>query len=220
MIVGITGNIGAGKSTFSGFIELAGFKVLDADKIAKELLKKGSPAYWPVISAFGDAILSAEGEIDRKKLADVVFSDKRALEKLTEITHPMVEREILSVAKKETLTFVEAAVLIEAGWYRIVDKIVVVFAHRGQRYFRASRKFALQDVIKRDSFQLPYREKLKFADFLICNTKSLLDLKLQTDLFLRELLSAYMVGAGGFEPPTSWSRTKRATRLRHAPIAY
>ncbi|WP_297446319.1 dephospho-CoA kinase [Desulfurobacterium sp.] len=189
MIIGITGNIGAGKSTFSQFLKVKGFKVLNADDLAKGALRKGEPAYEPVVSAFGKEILAEDGEIDKRKLADIVFSDKEALKKLTSITHPMVKQKIISSAKSKEPIFVEAAVLIESGWYKVVDKVVVVFAYRGQRYLRASKRFTLRDVIRRDRLQLPYNEKLKFADFLVCNTGTFLELKTQVDLLVEDILS-------------------------------
>ncbi|WP_456397494.1 dephospho-CoA kinase [Desulfurobacterium sp.] len=185
MIVGITGNIGAGKSTFSRFIRLKGYRVLDADDMAKKLLEKRGAAYEAVVSLFGIDILHSDGEIDRKKLADIVFSDKKALKKLTSVTHPLLKEKIISMSETNELIFIEAAVLIESGWYEIVDKIVLVFAYKGQRYIRASKKFGMEDVIRRDKLQLPYSEKLKFADFLICNTGDLLDLKLQADSLVK-----------------------------------
>ncbi|WP_457569403.1 dephospho-CoA kinase, partial [Desulfurobacterium sp.] len=173
MIVGITGNIGAGKSTLARFIRAKGYKVLNADDMAKKLLERGEAAYDAVISLFGKDILRADGEIDKKRLADIVFSDKEALKKLTSITHPLIKEKIVSMSGSKELIFIEAAVLIESGWHEVVDRIVLVFAYKGQRYIRASRKFGIREVIKRDKLQLPYSEKLKFADFLICNTGNL-----------------------------------------------
>ncbi|WP_076712692.1 dephospho-CoA kinase [Desulfurobacterium indicum] len=185
MIIGITGNIGAGKSTLSQFIGMKGYRVLNADDMAKKFLKRGEVAYDTVISLFGKDILRADGEIDKKRLADIVFSDREALKKLTSVTHPLVKEKIISMSGSNKLIFIEAAVLIESGWHEIVDKIVLVFAYKGQRYMRASKKFGMKEVIRRDKLQLPYGEKLKFADFLICNTGNLLNLKLQADKLVK-----------------------------------
>ena len=181
MLVGITGNIGSGKSTVSRFLSNAGYKVFNADEMGKEVLLKGQKGYDAVLEKFGRRILSEKGEIDTKKLASIVFSGKKKLEELTSITHPLIVKEIESIktAYRNWIVFVEAAVLVEYGWQRLFDFIVTVFAYRGQRLLRASKKFGLKEAIKRDSFQLPYREKLKYSDFLICNTKDMLHLRNQ-----------------------------------------
>jgi dephospho-CoA kinase len=189
VLVLITGNIGSGKSTLSRIIRLKGYPVLNGDEVGKELLKKGSKAYPLVVKAFGEEILAPDGEIDTKKLGKVVFRDKKKLELLTSITHPLIVEEVRQWGElhKGQLAFVEAAVAIESGWVELFDRVVLVFAYKGQRLLRAARKFGLREALRRDSLQLPYREKLKYADFLICNTKGLLFLKEQAEYLLKEL---------------------------------
>ncbi|TCK06665.1 dephospho-CoA kinase [Phorcysia thermohydrogeniphila] len=189
MLVGITGNIGAGKSTVSNFLRAMGYHVFNADFIAKRLLLKGFPAYNKVVEAFGKGVLREDGEIDTKKLGEIVFSSREKLNLLTSITHPLVLREIGAIRElyKEDLAFLEAAVLFEYRWEKHFDKIVTVFAYRGQRLLRAAKRFGLKEAIRRDKFQLPYSEKLRKTDYLICNTKDMLHLRLQVEELVKAL---------------------------------
>lgn len=184
MVFGITGNIGAGKTTFSKFLKIAGFKVINADTVGKELLKKGKAGYEPVLEAFGKEILDKSGEIDTRKLASIVFSDSTKLKTLTSITHPLIGEFIFSLKNSKKTVFVEAALLIEAGWHKNVDAVITIFAYRGQRILRATKRFGIKEVLKREKFQLPYKEKFKHTDFLICNTETMLNLKKQTEYFI------------------------------------
>ncbi len=188
MVIGITGNIGAGKTTFARFLKKYGFKVINADDIGKNLLKKGKPGYILVIKAFGESILNGNREINRKKLASIVFSDSKKLELLTSITHPLIGETIFELRKEGTV-FVEAALLIEANWYKKIDTVITVFAYRGQRILRAAGKFGLKEVLKRERFQFSYKDKLKFTDIMICNTKDKLHLLEQTDSFVSQLIN-------------------------------
>lgn len=189
MIVGITGNIGSGKSTLCRILSLKGFPVYSADDFGKEVLRKGAPGYAPVVEAFGEEILREDGEIETKRLGKIVFSEPEKLKLLTSITHPLIREKIYEVAEKHSggVAFVEAAVLVEYGWNGLFDRIVLVYAHKGQRLIRAAKKFGLKGALRREKLQLPYREKLKYADFLICNTATLLHLKEQAEELLKEL---------------------------------
>ncbi len=186
MLIGITGNIGAGKSTLSQILRLKGLKVLNADEIGKEVLQK--EALEDVVKAFGEKVLKGK-KIDTKKLGEIVFKDKDKLKILTSITHPLIKERIRKEKERSlrSFTFIEAAVLIEYGWQELFDSIVLVFAYRGQRLLRASKRFGLKEAIRRDSLQLPYSEKLRYSDFLICNTSTLLRLKEQAEWLLKEL---------------------------------
>jgi len=186
LLIGVTGNIGAGKSTFCKFIKLEGFPVYSADEIGKSVLFQVKDE---IVSLFGREILKETGEIDTSRLGRVVFSSRKKLELLTNLTHPLIKREILRIRESlsEKVGFLEAAVLIEAGWQEICDRIAVVFAYKGQRILRASKRFGMREALRRDSLQMPYSEKLKYADYLICNVTDLLKLKKQAISLLREL---------------------------------
>ncbi len=187
MIVGITGNIGSGKSSLSKFLRLKGFPVFDADEIGKSVLQ--SEAKEKVVEAFGRGILNQNGLIDTAKLASIVFSDHSALSLLTSILHPLILERIDKIKSdySDGVVFVEAAVIVEYGWQPYFDSLILVFAYRGQRILRAAKKFGFKEALKRDSLQLPYSEKLKYADCLICNTGTLLHLKEQSELLIEEI---------------------------------
>ncbi|SNR61116.1 dephospho-CoA kinase [Desulfurobacterium atlanticum] len=187
MILGITGNIGAGKTTFSKFLKFYGFKIINADEIGKKLLQKGEAGYEPVVEAFGKEILDKIGEIDKRKLAGIVFSDHHKLKLLNSIIHPLIGESIRNIKDNKLPVFIEAALLVEAGWHKNVDAVITVFAYKGQRILRAAKRFGIKEVLKRERFQLPYKEKLKHTDFLICNTSSLLKLKEETEVFIKTL---------------------------------
>ncbi len=190
MIVGITGNIGSGKSTLCNFLKWKGFKVVNADLIGKSFLLKGEKAYNKVIELFGRGILKENLEIDTKKLGEIVFRDSKNLKLLTSIIHPLIESELSGIKEKYegSVIFIEAAVLVEAGWQNLFDKIVTVFAYKGQRLLRASKRFGIKEAIRRERFQLPYREKLKFTDYLICNTREPIFMFNQAEKLLKEIL--------------------------------
>lgn len=188
LFIGITGNIGSGKSSLSGFLKLKGFPVFDADEIGKSVLQ--TEARTEVVRVFGGELLTDSGLIDTRKLASIVFSDPLLLKKLTDILHPLILERLKGLKSKHSgsVVFVEAAVAVEYGWHTFFDGLVVVFAYRGQRLLRAARRFGLKEALRRDSLQLPYSEKLKYADYLICNTGTLLHLKEQAELLTEEIL--------------------------------
>jgi len=189
MIVGITGNIGSGKSTLGKFIELQGFEVINADVIGKTLLLKGEKGYKLVVEKFGEKILKENLEIDTGKLGSLVFSSGEKLKLLTSIIHPLIKSELLKIKERNrnSVVFVEAAVLIEAKWEKLFDRIITVFAYKGQRILRAAKRFGIKEAIRREKFQLSYKEKLKFTDYLVCNTKRPIDMFNQAEKILEEI---------------------------------
>ncbi len=189
MLIGVTGNIGAGKSTFCAMLKAKGYTVYDADAIGKSLIKKGAPCYLAVVSTFGSSILKEGDEIDTSKLAEIVFSNRAKLKLLTSIVHPEIVKRILQLREFSygRLVFVECAVIVEYGWQNLFDKMVTIFATRGQRLLRVARRFGLKNALRRDSMQFSYSEKLRHTDYLICNTGNMLHLKVQLDALLSEL---------------------------------
>ena len=187
-MVGITGNIGSGKSTLGKFLKVKGFKVFDADEIGKKLLREDRDVHGKVLNAFGKGILGEGGVIDNRKLAAIVFKSREKLKLLMEIVHPAIRRELLRLKElHQGVIFVEAAVLLEAGWQPLFDRVLTVFAYRGQRIVRAARRFGIKEALRRESFQLPYSEKLKFTDYLICNTGSPLKMYAQAEKLIEFL---------------------------------
>ncbi|MDP2939319.1 MAG: dephospho-CoA kinase [Candidatus Omnitrophota bacterium] len=182
LIVGITGSFGTGKTTVAKFFKQFGAKLIDADKIAHQLLKTNSTIYKNIIQNFGKRILKDGSlNIERRKLAKVVFKHRTLLNKLNKIIHPAVIREIKKEIRRIKSYFphkiiaIEAPLLIEAGLLNLVDKLVVVTAHKNIQISRIKKiknlsKGEIELIIKA---QLPLKEKLKSADYVVDNNGSL-----------------------------------------------
>ncbi len=174
--VALTGNIGCGKSTVGYILRQLGAFVVDADKIIHTFYRKGHRVYDTLLKLFGKEIESAEGVINRKKLADIVFSDKEKLRKLEEITHSELYKELENIFKKckKEVVFVEASLLIEKGTYRNYDITVVVYAPYKICKERMLKKgFSEKDFDRRWKNQMPIEQKIKFADYVIDNSNGL-----------------------------------------------
>ena len=134
-VVGLTGPIGAGKSTVAGMLRDLGAPVLDADAIARDEQSRGTTGYSAIVQQFGTEVLGEDKEIDRRKLADVVFADPRRLEQLEQILHPRVIARILEARKMlpdDQILVVEAIKLVETSLRSVCDRVWVVVAPRDQ----------------------------------------------------------------------------------------
>ncbi|RLJ71320.1 dephospho-CoA kinase [Hydrogenivirga caldilitoris] len=175
--VALTGNIGCGKSTVAGMFRELGAFTVDADQVIRSFYRKGSPVYQEVLEEFGEEILSENGDIDRRKLADIVFKDREKLEKLEKITHRALYQELerlYSQLKEDTIVVVEASLLIEKGTYKNYDRTVVVYAPYEVCKERALRKgFTEEDFERRWRNQMDIEEKVKYADYVIDNSNGL-----------------------------------------------
>ncbi len=175
--IALTGNIGCGKSTVGELFRELGAYVFDADRIIHTFYKKGHPVRDKVVEAFGEGILDAEGNVDRKKLAELVFGSGERLRKLEEITHralyDYLEKEF-SKLPEDSIAIVEASLLIEKGTYRKYDRTVVVYApYEVCRERALKRGFSEEDFERRWRKQMPIEEKVKYADFVIDNSDGL-----------------------------------------------
>lgn len=183
-IIGLTGGIASGKTTVSNILQELGGWVIDADKIAKEIVEKGKPAYKDIVDYFGKEILLGNGEIDRKKLASIVFYDPVALEKLNQFTHPRILEVIdgktnyLMQNHPEDVIIIDAALLIETGLKDKVDEVwLVIVPVEIQRQRLMQRDgLTLSEADRRINAQMPVEDKIPFADRLIYNSGSLEEL--------------------------------------------
>lgn len=131
VVVGLTGGVATGKTTLSKYLSgFTGCTVIDADKLGHHVYEKGSKGYHQLVDAFTRTILAADDSVDRAKLRGVVFNDKAALKRLTDITWPLIrveaEHQIKELSHRNKLVILEAAVLVEANWQTIVDEVWVL----------------------------------------------------------------------------------------------
>jgi dephospho-CoA kinase len=173
--VGLTGGLGCGKSFVGEALKEMGCLLIEADTLGHQALAPGGAAYEPVLNEFGRDLLTPSGAIDRGALAAKVFDRPERLQRLNSIVHPAVihkEEELMAeFARREPhgIAVVEAAILIETGSYRRFDKLILVTCGEEQQVERAMRREGARasDVRARISRQMPFAEKLKYADFVI-----------------------------------------------------
>jgi dephospho-CoA kinase len=168
--LGITGGIASGKTAVAAMLREVGFAVLDADSLAHTLIEPGRPAYDEVVREFGASILDTGNRVDRAKLAAVVFADLVKLARLNAIVHPRVEAVIhqqfaeWSRNSMRDVAFVEAALLVEAGYHKNLDGLVVTWCRPEQQLARLrARGLSDEDASRRIAAQLPIAEKLSYA---------------------------------------------------------
>lgn len=174
-VLGVTGSFGAGKSTVAAMLARLGAVIIDADAIVHELLLADRKIQRDLCALFGPQIIGESG-VNRARLGKIVFDDKLALQKLERVVHPALGRELRCRIRKinSGVVVLDAALLIETGWFRLADAVIVVRSRLNEQVARAQRRTGLarQDVLKRLRRQMSLREKLKYADFVIDNSGS------------------------------------------------
>ena len=171
--IGITGGIGTGKSTVCGFLREFGARIIDADRIAKEIIRPGGNAYQRVIARFGSGILDEAGVVDRKALGRIIFEDSAAREDLNSITHPAIKAEVDSLfadyaREGDCVVVLEAPLLFEAGMEDTVDEVWVVACGQAEQLRRVmARGFTRDEAMARIDSQMPLAEKIARADRVI-----------------------------------------------------
>ena len=173
-VIGLTGGIGSGKSTVSQFLAELGAVILDADKIVHEALESDTEIWREVVAAFGRQILTPSGNIDRKKLGEIVFGDSESLSRLNRIMHPrmytMVKARLEEYREQGAKAVVlEAPLLIEADWTSLVDEVWVATAHESTVLRRLQERTGLStpESLARIRSQMPNEERVKHADVII-----------------------------------------------------
>ena len=179
-IIGLTGGIGTGKSHVSGLLEGFGAAVVNADILGHEVYAPQSEGWHAVVDAFGDRIVAENGEIDRRALGGIVFSDEMELQKLNAIMHPRIydlaERRLNELAARGTETAVlEAALLIEAKWTPLVDEVWVTVSTEADIISRLQQRNNMDETTARSRIdsQMPQSERVGHADIVIENNGSL-----------------------------------------------
>jgi dephospho-CoA kinase len=190
-VLGVTGNIGCGKSTVARLLKTRDCLLIDADKLAHRSIVYGSKVYKKIKNYFGKGILKKNKSIDRLKLAKAVFADKLVLAKLNSIVHPVVIAEIKRRIKDSTkrIIILDASLIVEAGLVGMVDKLVVVRAKREQQILRSQKSLGLSrgQVILRIKSQISQKKKAGFADFIIDNSGTINQTRKQVSEIRRKL---------------------------------
>lgn len=178
-ILGVTGGIGSGKSLVCNILKQQGAEIIDADEITKELQKKGSVVYNEMVEFFGEDILKEDGELDRKKIADKVFNDRKALQKLNNIVHKHVAVEIKKrVAKLNeegcSLVVLDVPIPVEDGFFDTAECIWTVVANVDLRVERIMKRMNIseEEALTRINAQLSNREYEEIANVVIVNEGS------------------------------------------------
>ncbi len=201
MIVGLTGGIVGGKSTVASMFKDLGAKIVDADKLGHSVILPHRPAWKKIIRLFGKDILRNDLTIDRGRLGKIVFTNQTLLKKLNEITHPemikLIKKEINLARNKthnqEKILIIDAALIYEAKIDRLMDKIIVVYIDEDEQIKRIIKRNNLskEEALQRIKSQMPMKEKVKMADYMVDNSNSLDETKKQVEKIWKKLVSRY-----------------------------
>ncbi|MBP9664155.1 MAG: dephospho-CoA kinase [Pyrinomonadaceae bacterium] len=195
LMAGLTGSIAVGKSFVVSVMRGLGCHTLDADQTAREVVAKGTDGLAEIVLCFGDGVLTAADELDRKRLGEIVFADEKKRELLNSIVHPRVvaaqDKWLHGVMHDDPngIAVVDAALMIESGGYRRFDRIIVVWCLPEIQLERLMKRDRLseKDAKRRIAAQMPQDEKKSFADDLIDTSKGFDDTRQQTEALVRRL---------------------------------
>lgn len=190
MIIGITGSIACGKSTISNYLKSKGYIVIDADKIGHEALDDDY-VKEKLILAFGNEILE-DNKINRQKLGELVFGNSSNLNVLNSIIHPEIRKKILEKIDKNNdkeLIFIDVALLFEAKFDDLVDKIIVVYVDKNTQLTRLMKRNSIseKEALSRIVSQMSPIEKAKLGDYTVNNNLDVINTYEQVDKVLSEL---------------------------------
>ena len=190
MRIGLTGGIGSGKSTVSGLLAAHGAVIVDADRIAREVVEPGTPGLAAVVDAFGPGVLAADGSLDRPALAGIVFADDAERRKLDGIVHPLVRQratELATEADPDAVVVHDIPLLVETGQASSYDLVLIVEADLETRVARlVHRGLTEQDARARIAAQAGDEERRAVADVVLDNSGTPEDLAAQVDRFWAE----------------------------------
>ncbi|HBQ13877.1 MAG: dephospho-CoA kinase [Sandaracinaceae bacterium] len=175
-VAGLTGGIGSGKSTVAAMFSELGVPVVDADRVARDVVEPGTDGLAAVVEAFGDGMLGEDGRLDRAKLGERVFDDEAARRRLEGILHPRIAAASMArfaqlAEEGHPYAIYEAALLVESGRHRMMGALIVVAVDEATQVARVEARDALsaEAARKRIAAQLPLAEKVDVADYVIRN---------------------------------------------------
>lgn len=179
IIIGLTGSIATGKSTVSLMFDDFNIPIIDADKVAREVVKPGELAYKQIVDQFGHQILRADKTLNREMLGEIVFADKVKRDQLNKIVHPavrekMIEKRDAYLQAKAPCVVLDIPLLYENNLTYLVDKTIVVYADEDVQLRRLMERneYTEEEAIQRIQAQMPVKEKAKKADAVIDNNGS------------------------------------------------
>ena len=195
ILVGLTGGIATGKSTVAKMFKRCGAIVIDADKLAREVVEPGKPALGAIVRTFGESILRPDRSLDRHALGAIVFRNRTKLRRLERIIHPHVAREqqrlMCRIAKRKphAVVIYEVPLLFEAGVDKRVDKIIVVTADQATQIARLKKRNGLSrtEALRRIRSQMPLAKKIQQADHVLNGTLLRPSLRKQVGQLFRSL---------------------------------
>lgn len=194
-VIGLTGGIASGKSTVASYLKELGAYVIDADKIAREVVLPGGSAYLDIVKEYGEKIIEPNGEIDRAKLGSIIFHNAHARKRLNEITHPRIYHEIKRQIEKRKkvdpmgIIVIEVPLLIETGMTEMVDEVWLVALAEDQQIKRLMERsgYTEEEAEKRIKSQMPLNKKIKFAHRIIDTAGLLKDTRRQINFFWKQI---------------------------------
>ncbi len=193
-VIGLTGGIGSGKSTVAAMLAQLGAEVIDADQVAREVVKPGLPGFEDIVREFGREVLQPDGTLDRKRLGARVFADPGARRRLEAITHPRIAAETVrrvteAGARGIEIVIYEATLLVENKIHETLDGLIVVTAAPSEQIARVAARDGLSraEVEQRMAAQLPMEKKLAVADWVIHNDGALAETRRQVEALWRTL---------------------------------
>lgn len=196
MVVGITGSIASGKSLVSNYLKEKHYFVVDADEIAKNLMKVDGKSYPKVVHVFGDSILQEDKSINRSLLALLIFEDEKAREILNKIVHEDVLSEIKKIInenlRKYDIIFIDVPLLFEAGYDSFTDFIICVYTKNAIQLKRLMERDQIthEYAYKKIQSQMPIKEKMDRSDFTIDNSQDIKSTYMQIEEILKKLKGA------------------------------
>lgn len=190
LVVGLTGNIGCGKSSLSDIFRAEGIKIIDADIIARQIYED-EKLLRKVYETFGNDIKNEDGSLNRKALGRIVFSDDEKLIQLNKLTHPVIRQKVSDEieeykSQNEEIVILDAALLVESDYLNFIDKLLVVTCKENIQIERiiARDNCSIEEALDRIKSQMSQENKVKYADYVIDNSATLSELRKKAFIFM------------------------------------
>lgn len=188
LVIGLTGGVADGKTTVGHMLKSFGAVYISADAIVHELLQRGTDVWRSIVSRFGDGVLRPDGEIDRRRLGAIVFTDSEMMAELEGIIHPRVFARLTEIARdfkcnRKGILVLEIPLLVEKSYYAEIDKVLVVASEQETQICRLQERYGIdrKAAVERIASQLPTSEKVKHADWVISTNTTLEETREQAE---------------------------------------